>query len=117
MSGTRKTESIASTLARTCEDLRAAAMRQHEEVTRGRAALASAGCAQAANEELADAVCRLAGERDEARAMVQAIGLAYGINLPNTPEGNRTILHRVLHIAARQQQQPAARPWLMALTP
>ncbi|HLP07908.1 MAG TPA: hypothetical protein VK178_07060 [Opitutaceae bacterium] len=103
---------IASILARTCEDQRAMLQRMHDELTRARTALATADCAQTTGEELGDAICRLAGERDGARAALHTIGRAFGIDQPDTEAGRQAILHRVLHVAARQPK-PAALPRLI----
>ena len=112
-----------SMLARTCEDLQRHAERQHAEIKRAQAALASADCAQTTKEELGDAICILAGQRDHARAQVRVaenqieqlmehrqelrrmlttMGRALGIPDPDTMEGRHQTMHRVLHLAARQ---------------
>lgn len=114
---------LATTLARTYESLRALAEQQHAELKRAQAALAAADCAQTTAEELGDAICHLAGQRDHARAQVRAgeqqiralmeqrqelhrmlttMGRALGIDDPDTPTGRHQTMHRVLHLAARQ---------------
>lgn len=95
----------ATDLARTCDALRRVATKKHDELQRAQAALAAAHCPQGTAEELGDAVCRLAGERDEARAAL--FTLRRGLQLPETAT-TAELLRVVLHIAAKHATQPEA---------
>ena len=96
-----RAEGIASMLARTCEDQRRLLQSQHDELTRARAALATADCPQTTAEEVGDAICRLAGERDQLAAMIDEMGKALGLDMAR-PDARAQVARTVLHIAARQ---------------
>lgn len=95
----------ATVFARTCDDLRRVATKKHEELQRAQAALAAAHCPQGTAEELGDAVCRLAGERDEARAALAT--LRKSLQLPETASTGE-LLRVVLHLAAKHAAKQEA---------
>ena len=82
--------------------LRGTESRRELEWTRAMDALDSAGITmlRGGSEEPADGICKLAGERDEARATL--VRLREMLGLPATTTANE-ILRRILHLQARHQ--------------